>query len=239
MAKKRNSMCKLCSVKQQNQIEKKHEIACNGCGKVRKYAHHKEILKCKSCSTKEQYVINPSKNKGHNNPMFKRGYLNVWKEKYDIHVLNEKIDNLSQVRSNNAAGCKNGMFGKPSPTKAGKGISGKYKNIHFRSLLELAFLEWFEINFNELPVSAELNIYKMPYINQSGTLSNYFPDFYYKDIIYEIKPSKLVNFNDNKIKIEKAKTYFKNYKIITEKDLPNYKNIKTRLKDFKELTIYR
>lgn len=96
-------------------------------------------------------------------------------------------------------------------------ITGWYKNIFFRSSLELAFLHR---NNHKNIISCETNEYKIEY-SKNGLTKCYYPDFYDGCFIYEIKPSSLVKLNDNVLKINEAiKKYNNLFKIVTEKDCP-------------------
>ena len=231
-AQKRNLPCNKC--KALDKKPKLFHVTCNICLTVSSYTSNLNIekRKCRSCSTKKYHSNNPQRFAGKNNPMFGKSCYSIWNEKLSEIEYNNKVCNLSKLKSNNATGSNNHQFGKPSALNSGRGISGKYKNLHFRSLLELAFLEKYEIDNQCLPESAENRKYMVSLDNGH----NYFPDFVDNSFIYEIKPSTLINSLENILKSTHATVKFGDkYKIITEKDLPNYKNISKRLKDFDAL----
>jgi len=120
------------------------------------------------------------------------------------------------------SGENNPMYGKPSPQGSGNGWSGWYKNIYFRSLLELSYLiSLFENNIKFEP--AETKKYSITYFNSfKKREANYFPDFFLFDTkeIIEVKPINLLNTQQNIDKFNKAKEIYGNkFKIVTEKDI--------------------
>ncbi len=161
---------------------------------------------------------------GENNPMFgdhehTKGLKDYntsrqgvsWEDFYG----KEAADKRKQAMSERQLGEKNHMFGKPSPQGSGNGWSGWYKGRYFRSLLELSFLV---LNFYE---SAE--DIKIPYIDYDGSERTYHSDFINGNVMYEIKPKRLLNAETNKRKFAAAELYCKEnkliYKIVTEDDI--------------------
>lgn len=99
-------------------------------------------------------------------------------------------------------------------------ICGWYKNLYFRSSLELSFLI---NNNNQKFLTCENNEYKVVYL-VDGKQKVYFPDFTDGKYIYEIKPSKMISLFNNEIKISEAKkVYGEKYKLITEIESPYVK----------------
>jgi len=118
----------------------------------------------------------------------------------------------------------NGMFGRPSPEGSGNGWSGWYKGKHFRSLLELSYMIYLSENNIDYK-TAETKEYEVIYEYNNGKIT-YRPDFIVDEKIIEIKPSNLVNTEINKIKFIEAKNIFgKNFKVLTEKDFPQLRDI--------------
>lgn len=102
------------------------------------------------------------------------------------------------------------------------GISGCINGLFFRSSLELSFLYEYIYNRKYKVYSAENKKFRVKYKNELNQTKYYYPDFYIEelDIIVEIKPSGLLEFN--KYKLNEAKKIFGNkFNIITEKDV-NY-----------------
>lgn len=94
---------------------------------------------------------------------------------------------------------------------------GWYNGLYFRSSLELSFLF---LNKEVSFISCEKNKYKIIY-EKDDKQKAYYPDYTDGDIIYEIKPSTLLQYKDNDLKIKKAiELYGDKYKIITEKKAP-------------------
>lgn len=190
---------------------------------------------CKSCCMKRLHTENPTRMTGKNNPMFGKSCYSMWKETLTPQEAKMKIDKTNKLKSISHIGEKNAMFGKPSPNGSGRGRSGRWYNLHFRSLLELAFLELFFNTHKYLPISAEVGIYKIQLDNNK----NYFADFIDKSgNFYEIKPMRLVNTPENTHKFLKARELLGDkFLVITDENLPNYRDIHLRLHQFNELII--
>ena len=98
-----------------------------------------------------------------------------------------------------------------------KHLSGWYNGLYFRSSLELSFLVQ---NKDKIFTSCENNNYKIIY-NDNGKQRVYYPDFTDGKIIYEIKPSGLLDIHINNLKIQEGiKIHGDNYKVITEVESP-------------------
>src|ERR1700690_2355655 len=69
-----------------------------------------------------------------------RGYYKIWIEKYGVEIANKKLLETKKKHSKNNAGSGNPMFGKPPTKGTGDGWSGWYKDLYFRSLLELSYV---------------------------------------------------------------------------------------------------
>ena len=98
-----------------------------------------------------------------------------------------------------------------------KHFSGWYNGLYFRSSLELSFL----VKNSEIVFySCEKNEYKIIYIDKDKQ-KVYYPDYTDGNFIYEIKPSKLLKYKENVLKIEKGfELYGEKYKVITEIEVP-------------------
>ena len=95
----------------------------------------------------------------------------------------------------------------------GRGICGKYKGQHFRSLLELSFIISF-IEKKKLEFeSGEQRKYEIPYTDENGKKRNYFPDFIVKvkdkKVIFECKPKRLWKSERVVLKATAAEKYAK------------------------------
>ena len=164
---------------------------------------------------------------GENNPMYGKSVKDVWVLKYGEEIAEEKEITRKQNISRSIKGDKNPMYGKPTPLKSGNGISGKYKDLHFRSLRELNFIlicERFGLNIR----SAES--IRIPYIKYDKTNRTYSPDFIVNEkYMVELKPNRLINSPLVMIKTAAARNYCSTnnliYKIIDIGVPPNYKLI--------------
>lgn len=98
-----------------------------------------------------------------------------------------------------------------------KHLSGWYNGLYFRSSLELSFL----INNNSVNfVSCESKNFGVLY-QIKDKIKTYFPDYTDGDLVYEIKPTSLLEFGLNPIKIKKGKEkYGDKYVVITENESP-------------------
>lgn len=110
-------------------------------------------------------------------------------------------------------GCKNGMYGKPSPTGSGNGWSGWYDGYYFRSLKELSFLVLYIKRFNFSYINGEK--LRIPYIDCNGINKTYAPDFIINEkYIVEIKPKYLFNALNVKLKAKYAIEYAKKHNMV-------------------------
>ncbi len=144
----------------------------------------------------------------------------LWIEKYGKEEADKRQFQMLKKRSIAISGENNPMYSKPSPQGSGNGWSGFYKNIYFRSLLELYYLIYL-IDNNIKFENGELRKHMIKYTMDHKQL-NYFPDFYLIDTheIVEIKPKALVNSYQNKLKFEAAKEKLGNKHIIlTENEI--------------------
>lgn len=168
---------------------------------------------------KEQHA-NKSKNFGSNNGMYGKSVYDIWLQKYGKEEADKRKQLMNEKQSNSMLGEKNPMFGKPSPIGSGNGWSGHYKNYYFRSLIELSYLKHLLDN-NIKFENGELKKYHIPYIINNVN-KNYLPDFYLIDTkeIIEIKPKKLIQSYENKLKFTAAKERLGDkFKILTEDEI--------------------
>jgi|GEM_PF-2908176 len=96
-----------------------------------------------------------------------------------------------------------------------KHLSGWYNGLYFRSSLELSFL----VNNNLKTFSnCETKKYAVNYLVKNK-VKIYYPDYTDGEFIYEVKPTSLLNFSLNPIKIKSGNEKFgDSYKVITEKE---------------------
>jgi endogenous inhibitor of DNA gyrase (YacG/DUF329 family) len=190
---------------------------------VQKYGE--EIADQKLLETKKKLSIASS---GENNPNYqnKSNGAKAW-SKYGKECKGktleeiygkDKANEIKQKISNAASGENNPMYGKPAPEGSGNGWSGHYKNIYFRSILELHYLIYLidnNIKFENGEKRKHVIQYEMDGINR-----NYFPDYYLIETqeYIEIKPKALVSSYQNKLKFEAAKEKLGNKHIILTED---------------------
>lgn len=110
---------------------------------------------------------------GENNPFYGRR-----------HTAETKL-RISKAHKGMHAGCRNPMYGKPSPHGASYGVSGWLGNLYFRSTCELNFLISHQ---NTNWETAESNDYAISFVDAEGNDSYYFPDFYGNGVLVEVKP---------------------------------------------------
>jgi len=161
-----------------------------------------------------------ARNSGENNPNYGGKYSKGFADRPITGSLEENygVDRAREMRkrfSERSSGSNNPMYGKPTPSKAGNGISGWYRNqLYFRSLLELAFILKCEANGKKLQ-SAERKEYRFPYILE-GVQRTYTPDFVDEDgFLYEIKPSSLAKSKLVQTKLQAAT----GVRLVTEDEL--------------------
>lgn len=143
-----------------------------------------------------------------NNGMFGKTFFEQWVKKYGEEIAVQKLSELRKKHSNNNTGCKNPMFGKPSPIGSGIGISGWWNGHYFRSILELTYLVKIINRFNLTWVSAEKSQFKIKYIDNFGISKNHFADFIINEkYMIECKPKSLQNLEINIIKRNAAEQY--------------------------------
>lgn len=116
-------------------------------------------------------------------------------------------------------GERNPMYGRPAPEGSGIGYSGWYKGIFFRSKLELSYI----LHMKDNSIIPAESVFSIRYIGLDGQPRTYRPDFIInKSTVVEIKPYNLVDNDENKLKIESARTFFRessyDYNVVTERD---------------------
>lgn len=201
---------------------------CPTCGKELTYAAKHSMLKqeklnksCRSCTTKNEYKINPNKNKGEENGRFGKSLIDVMISKYGEN--NAKINYDIWVKNKNSFGLaeKNPQYGVSPFKNGGMSYKGWYKEIFFRSSFELMFLV--ENNDKKI-VSAENLKFKVNYkfLNKE---THYYPDFYDEgsNTVFEIKSKKWLLDEKNIAKIKAGQEEFKKrnikYEVLCEDNM--------------------
>lgn len=130
----------------------------------------------------------------------------------------EKAINIKKRLSDRFSGQNNPMFGKPSPERSGHGIGGRFNNLYFRSLLELAWL----VNHQDDDVKNAESLFSIPY-EFENTHRTYHPDFLIGNCIFEIKAKWQIDSEQNKRKFFAARDFCEKnnyiFKIISEDDI--------------------
>lgn len=191
---------------------------------------NKENSICKSCSTKKQYQNDPSKNKGPKNGRYGKSIIEISVSKYGEEIGLQKYQEWSQRLGEHGFqnGSLNPSFGKSPPTNSGKSYKGWYKEIFFRSTLELAFILKYEKENGYLPLPADDENYRLFYIDNDGKLRTYVPDFVdlNSKVVFELKCSAFILNELNLIKSRAAKIVYTKigfqYRVITERDVDNF-----------------
>jgi hypothetical protein len=117
--------------------------------------------------------------------------------------VKDKIAETKRRNGTSHAGKNNGMYGKSPSPLAGRGISGRFGNLWFRSSLELFYLIHWHISGEEV-VSAESNEFRVEYTIDEDA-HTYSPDFLVNGTIYEIKPHKRTTETINQNKMNELK----------------------------------
>lgn len=131
----------------------------------------------------------------------------------------EKANEMKLAISKRISGERNPMFGKPAPRKSGNGISGKYRGIYFRSLLELSYmikLDSEHITFISCEASNKHFEYEL-----DGVRRTYYPDFFIPSIneYVEVKPSQMLKNREVNIKALSVQNSGEKIKFITQEDI--------------------
>jgi hypothetical protein len=163
----------------------------------------KDNTSCKKCMT--------------NSGQFKKGcqtintksFYDCWVTNYGKQQADLKLTFHKKKQSFNNKGSKNSMYGKPSPTGAGNGWSGWYKNWYFRSLLELSYVIKVIEKNNSIWKTAECKELTINY--KIGEVSRtYRADFLVDNkYLIECKPKKLWTTVENTCKKEAAEVFCK------------------------------
>ena len=196
---------------------RKELIYSTKCSMVRQEKLNKS---CRSCTTKNEYKINPDKNKGEENGRFGKSLLEVMINKYGEKEaeVNYEIWKSNNKKFHFQCGEKNPQYGVSPFKNNGMSYKGWYKGMFFRSSFELMFI--FE-NYDKKLISAETKEYRVNY-EYLDKETYYYPDFYSEtdNTIYEIKSKKWLFDTKNILKIEAGKNEFKKrgikYKVLCE-----------------------
>jgi hypothetical protein len=194
-------------------------------GKTFEQIYGKEKAKIIKKQRSEFNKNNPWRYKALNqcNTFFKKNktYEEIYGTEKSILIKN-KQSKSGKGKHGTLIGPKNPQYGKPAHKLSGKSSKGYYKGVFFRSIHELSFIVNVLEKNNITWETGELKKHIIPYITKTGTKRNYFPDFITEKEIIEVKPSALINTEQNISKQQAATAHAKQknkiYKVYTEKD---------------------
>lgn len=97
--------------------------------------------------------------------------------------------------------------------------NGEVSGVFYRSSYEKMFLLFCK-HYGIKVESAEKMRHSVNYKDRNGTVRRYFPDFYLPDscTVVEIKPTSMLDHNNNDLKIEQGLKSIDNYLLLTELD---------------------
>ena len=176
---------------------------------------------CRSCTTKNEYKINPDKNKGEENGRFGKSLIDVMIYKYGEKKAKINYNVWETNKNSFGFGKENPQYGVSPFKNSGMSYKGWYKGMFFRSSFELMFIIE---NYDKKLISAEIKEYRINYTYQDKE-TYYYPDFYSEmnNTIFEIKSKKWLSNEKNLLKIEAGKNEFKKrgikYKVLCEYDI--------------------
>jgi hypothetical protein len=189
-----------------------------------------------SDTTKQRMSKNHADFTGNKNPLVK--WLNKDpknKDEYSnkcIHTWTDpkNYENLCQSnRKNIVKAMLNGNHNPYSNCDHGWIFSQKFGNkFYYQSSYEKRFIEFCE-TFSKIG-SLQRMPFVIPYVDSKGKIRNYFADFLINQtIVVEIKPQSMLNYNNNKYKIDAGKKYCLEhgyeYKLLMENELNNLEKI--------------
>lgn len=123
---------------------------------------------------------------GQFNPFFGKTHAKETRKEISALATGRKAtDETKRKMSLAKMGKRNHMFGKPCSKDAAWAVGGRFNGIYFRSSSELAFLMAHrEIRWK----SAEVERYRVAYLDCTGNPRNHFADFYGDGWLIEVKP---------------------------------------------------
>lgn len=166
---------------------------------------------------------------GENNPMFGKNYqTHGWKREnirrkgltFEKIFGEIKAKQIKASLSKKQSGELNAAYGKVYENCGISRCQGTYLGIRFRSKYELSFLVHLtKMGTDMNRVKSEPFFVRYMYNNKQRT---YRPDFMIDNVVYEIKPSNLLEYKENPFKFASALQHCNehglDFKIITEKD---------------------
>jgi hypothetical protein len=226
--KRSEDICKRCATIVYNQTRSEESRFKAGQGFKDKYLGKKleEIVgDVKAVEMKQKFSIRSS---GKNNPNFggvltkgfaDRPLTGSFESRYGL----DKAVEMKTAQSKRNSGEGNPMYGKPAPRKSGNGISGKYRGIYFRSLLELSYM--IKLDFEQVEfISCEASRKRFEY-ELDGVKRTYYPDFFIPSIneYVEVKPSQMLKNREVNVKVDAVRAAGERIKFITQRDMVKIK----------------
>lgn len=117
----------------------------------------------------------------------------IWIKKYGRDGAKKRENAWRERIGIKSRGKNNPMYGKPTPVGSGRGISGWYDGLYFRSLRELHYIIDHLEPSGLVWVTGESHLYNIEYTKYDGTARTYRPDFVVGNKMIEIKPKRLWN----------------------------------------------
>jgi len=152
----------------------------------------------------------------------KRWMTEKWENKEYRKIHSERLSKQTSKQHLNGfnpySNCKHGWF---ESKKFGL-------KIYYQSSYEEKFMEYCE---HSTKIKALQRVpFMIPYKDDSGICRNYIADFLInKNVVVEIKPKSMLDYNQNRQKIEAARIYCRDhkykYKLLTEDELKNLDQI--------------
>lgn len=226
--KRSEDICKRCATIEQNSTRPLEIRLRAGKAYRDKYLGKKleEIVgETKATEMKQKHSENVS---GCNNPNFGGVLTKGFADRpltgsIELRYGIDKAAEMKAAQSKRNSGEGNPMYGKPAPRKSGNGISGKYRGIYFRSLLELSYM--IKLDFDQIEfVSCEALRKRFEY-ELDGVKRTYYPDFFIPSIneYVEVKPSQMLKNLEVNIKVEAVRAAGERIKFITQRDMVKIK----------------
>lgn len=183
-----------------SQIQKRNSDCSKGSSKS---VHNDKSKSCFSIKywVNKGYTIDEARNEVYK--ISQRGStLAYWIKKLGTEAGIQKYNSIGKKKSR--SGVNNGMYGKTPPKNAGRGFTGYYKNIYFRSMLEYHFIKMFQCYHIESCDVANSR-FVVSYDNKT-----YRPDFFIPDlnIVFEIKSRYFAKHSDT---IKKRRAFIEKF----------------------------
>lgn len=217
-------VCKRCSTIEYNQTRPlSHKIAAKEAS-IKKCAGKKleEIIgkdKAELAKNKMSFASCGEKNSNFGGKYSKGFSDNPLSGSWKLRYGEEKSNEMKLACSIRNAGENNPMYGKPTPKKAGNGLSGRYKDVYFRSLLELSYMLKLDKE-GIIFISCEASGKKFEY-ELNNVKRTYHPDIFLPatNEFVEVKPSSMLKNLEVLAKANAVIQAGEKFTFITQKDI--------------------